>query len=206
VSAAHEAGFNEYPHLSNQYEFIALHFREFKVHKVLAIMGFYCATRCFPSNAQISKERKTFRAKPLPTIRPRALTLPLEDDNGQDQSDRTQNLLSRIIKNTRARPQRTHDQKESLLITRLPYEIRLQIWRYLLCDHHLHLVRAPKRLLGIRCDEDESIADCNHDCWGFSTISGYSGRGAAGYYKVKKDGARCENANLLSVLKTCRLM
>jgi hypothetical protein len=129
--------------------------------------------------------------------------LPLEDDNGKNQIDRSQNILSRIIKKKKVIQQRTFAQKESLLITRLPHEVRILIWRYLLCDQHLHLVRAPKRLLAIRCYEYEFIGDCRHECWGYSTISV---RSAAGYYKEKKDGARCENANLLSVLKTCRLM
>lgn len=166
-------------------------------------MVFYCATRGFPTNAQVSKERKAFRAKPLPTNRPRALTLPLEDDNGKSQIDRSQNILSRIIKKRKTIQQRTFAQKESLLITRLPYEVRILIWRYLLCDQHLHLVRAPKRLLGVQCYEDESIGPYRHECWGYSTISV---RSTAGYYKGKKDGAQCENANLLSILKTCRLM
>lgn len=162
----------------------------------------------FPSNAQISKERKAFRAKSLPTNRPRALTLPLNDeDDTQNKVNRSHmHMLSSIIKKIKTVQQQTFPQKESLLITRLPYEIRMLIWRSLLCDHHLHLVRAPKRLLAIRCDEDESNGNCDHCCWGYSTISVRFGPRAAGYYTGKKDGARCEIANLLSVLMTCRLM
>jgi hypothetical protein len=168
-------------------------------------MVFYCAGNGFPTNAQISKERKAFHAKPLPTNRPRALTLPLDDDDAQTQINQ-QLILSRILKRKKAIHQRTFGQKDSSLITRLPYEVRRVIWRYLLCDQHLHIVRAPKRLLAIRCDEDESMGSCNHHCWGYTTIRVRYGPRAVGYYKGKKSGARCGTANLLSVLMTCRSM
>lgn len=167
-------------------------------------MVFYCAGSGFPSNAQISKERKAFRAKPLPANRPRALTLPLNDDVRNDGDHH--NILSRLIKKKREIQQRTNIQQKSLLIAHLPYEIRILIWRYLLCEQHLHVVRAPKRLLAIQCDEEESIGDCRHQCWGYSTIHVRFGPRAAGYYTGKKDSAQCENANLLSILMTCRLM
>lgn len=171
-------------------------------------MVYCCAGSAFPSNAQISKERKTFRAKSLPANRPRALTLPLNDEyDTRNQVNRShKNILSSIIKKIKTVQQQTFAQKESLLITRLPYEIRMLIWQSLLCDHHLHLVRAPKRLLAIRCDEEESSGDCGHRCWGYSTISVRFGPRAAGYYTGKKDDAQCEHANLLSVLMTCRFM
>lgn len=171
-------------------------------------MGFYCAGNGFPTNAQIIKERKAFRAKPLPTNRPRALTSPLDDD-AQNQTDRAQkHILSRIIKKKQAQlHQWTSTQKDSLLITRLPYEVRRLIWRYLLCGQHLHLVRAPKRLLAIRCDEEEPIGDFSHRCWGYTSIRVRFGpRGAVGYYKGQKNGAQCETANLLSILRACRLV
>uniref|UniRef100_A0A093URJ5 DUF7730 domain-containing protein n=1 Tax=Talaromyces marneffei PM1 TaxID=1077442 RepID=A0A093URJ5_TALMA len=155
-------------------------------------MSFYCAGNGFPTNSQISKERKRFRAKPLPPNRPRALTLPLENHDGaQDKIDRAQqHILSKIIQKIKAPQSQTSAQKQSPLIIRLPYEIRMVIWRYLLCDQRLHLVRAPKRLLGIRCDGDEFDGDCNHACWGFSTIRVRFGPRAVGYYKGMKSGAR----------------
>lgn len=136
-------------------------------------MSFYCAGNGFPTNSQISKERKRFRAKPLPPNRPRALTLPLENHDGaQDKIDRAQqHILSKIIQKIKAPQSQTSAQKQSPLIIRLPYEIRMVIWRYLLCDQRLHLVRAPKRLLGFGVMETSLMVTVTTPVGGFQLFA-----------------------------------
>lgn len=161
-----------------------------------------------PSSAQIKEERKTFGVSPLPKKRPRTLTLPLDDSTQPDR--RFQDIFRSLVERISSVPQRTSSQEKSPLLARLPTEIRWLVWKFLLCGQHLHIVRAKKRLLAIRCEEESrlepNLDTCTHFCWG---ITNYTGRGhtpMAGYYKSRKNNDNCDYANLLPILQTCRLM
>ncbi|MBW0461469.1 hypothetical protein O181_001184 [Austropuccinia psidii MF-1] len=165
---------------------------------------FRCGGNGFPSNSKIKKDRKAYGAVPLPKNRPRALTLPLEE------SGKISTFQSKFQEIFRKRiQQQTFTQKQSPLL-RLPPEIRLIIWKFVLCNQHLHIVRAPRRLLAIRCDEDRpqkpGYSPYGHRCWGYTTIFTRHGRHASGYYRDPKPDSRCGFANLLPIVKTCRLV
>lgn len=170
---------------------------------------FRCGGSGFPSNSKIKKDRKAYGVLPLPKNRPRALTLPLKESKLIPNFQcKFQELFRKVIK------QQTFGQKQSPLM-RLPPEVRLIIWEYILCNKHLHIVRAPRRLLAIRCDEEpkqETVYDetvynrCGHKCWGYTTIFMRYGPHVPGYYRDPKPGSRCGYADLLPIVKTCRLM
>jgi hypothetical protein len=149
-----------------------------------------------------AKERKSKAPKPLPKRRPRSLTAPLV----QEISDRTP---SRGLWNLSKKPiaQHTSDQSLSNLLSRLPKEVRQLIWKEVLGGHWLHIVRAPKRLVAIKCCEvPERGADTrHHSCWGM-TINERRLYPAPGFYMGSMAGSEAVTANLLPLLKTCRQM
>lgn len=173
--------------------------------------------RCGNGNYSLPKiaaEREEYAPTPLPATRPRALTAPLVSpslvqppDNGQRK--RKWGLFWKKIDRP-LQPQTTCDQRQCLLLSRLPPEIRLAIWKEVLGGLRVHVVQArEKRLLGIRCNEHEEDLENKcpgaHECWGMSTAAslGYDFR-EVGFYMYPTEPV-CY-ANLLPLLKTCRLM
>lgn len=80
--------------------------------------------------------RKYRPIRPLPRTRKRALTLPLPESSRRGR-----------------KPQKTHNQSQSLFLHRLPYDIRRQIYEYVLAPpEFLHIVDTYSGRLGsIRC-------------------------------------------------------
>lgn len=178
---------------------------------------FFRGPRCgngLYSLPKIAAEREECAPPPLPATRPRALTAPLVLPSlvhpaGSDQKERKWGLSRKKIEKPFQR-QSTCDQRQCLLLSRLPPEIRLAIWKEVLGGLHVHIVRArEKRLLGIRCGETEEDLESKcpgaHECWGVSTACslGYDFR-EVGFYMYPTEPV-CY-ANLLPLVKTCRLM
>lgn len=162
-----------------------------------------CCRSEFPSNSTIQKDRKANGVLPLPMNRPRALTPPLDANKRLSKHHKLQQLFKKQVQ------QQTFMQEKSPLMC-LPPEIRLMIWEFLLCNHYLHIVRAPRRLLAIRCDEEPNeqsfFGSYDHKCWGQSRVSIRRFPDLPSYYYGPKTGGRCGYANLLSIVKTCRLV
>ena len=129
-------------------------------------------------------DRKHGPPIPLPVQRKRALTLPIPPDADN------KNLLGR-------QKQKTYDQSQSTLFSKLPGEVRTMIYREVLCGPVpiVHIVTKRNRKLGhIRCrglkkyDIDESSDSYMH------TI------GSPGSDIRERDGS------LLPLLQSCRRM
>ncbi|KAL5356473.1 hypothetical protein BJX96DRAFT_142862 [Aspergillus floccosus] len=145
---------------------------------------------------QIQKQRVTFAPQPLPRRRPRALSCPLPLS---PKSRLPWNLFHKS-----APQQRTSDQSQSAL-ARLPWEIRHQIWSYVLGGRLLHIVRGHKTLLVIECLEDfgPDLETRQHGCWGWSCGPPFDW---LGFYMQPQDGHPARPANLLPLLQTCRVI
>ena len=142
------------------------------------------------------KDRKVNAPRRLPRQRPRALTCPLPTKPSR---------LWSVLKIPHR--QKTCEQIQSPLFAHLPYEIRLRIWSEVLGGHLLHIARARKRLLGIKCEEplDSEHMTRWHGCWG-STTWWISDHLTPAYYIQPKDYHPARPANLLPLLQTCRLI
>ena len=115
--------------------------------------------------------------RPLPSCRPRRLT------NGED----------------------TNDQLQSVLITRLPTEVRVLIWKHVVGSENdrdvLHLELADGILRYNRCYErDSGLPDFRHDCW---TAPWRKSFRRAGRGRNEPDNHR---RAILPLLFTCKLM
>ncbi|RJE21511.1 hypothetical protein PHISCL_06144 [Aspergillus sclerotialis] len=148
---------------------------------------------------KIQKERETLAPKPLPSTRPRALTCPLQPQ--PQKPHRSWNIFRNPIP-----LQKTFDQSQSLLFTRLPPEIRHQIWSHVLGNRLLYIVRAPKALLAIECVEGfgSDLETRPHGCWGF--ISGPPFDSPLGFYISPRENHPLKPANFLPLLRTCRMI
>ncbi|KAI9662039.1 MAG: hypothetical protein M1831_002954 [Alyxoria varia] len=174
------------------------------------------------------RERTTFHEpEPLPEERPRALTPPISPPyaEGQPQfpdssssqtptyappaaaaSSSSSSSHRHLNKSQRTQQQpRTYSQIQSSLLTRLPAELRLQIWRHVLGDDLIHLVRCRHRIGYRRClGADGTLRSrggwSEHDyCWGECATTVHDGQP-----KVRKE-APVETARpLLPLVKTCR--
>ncbi|PTU25387.1 hypothetical protein P175DRAFT_0498507 [Aspergillus ochraceoroseus IBT 24754] len=157
-------------------------------------------------DAPYSWERK-YPVERLPNPRPRALTIPLSEDvNNELISDNSidvpRNLefsmsvnLDRQCSSKSGKDitsiQQTHDQQQSPLC-RLPYEIRLIVWKYCLSGFRWHIAYHGSRLIGIECTEDHSWLD----------LSEYVQK-----LSIKKSGpARMGPVGRVPILLSCRLI
>jgi hypothetical protein len=122
------------------------------------------------------EEWKENQPKPLPTVRPRALTAPLPEGTLQQTNYQSQSPFFKI-----------------------PYEIRHEIYELVLGSEDgkaLHIVEARQRLYHVRCcqgeeeSEDVQRLGWQHDCWR-TRFLGLSNE---------------PNPNLLALPKTCRRM
>lgn len=90
------------------------------------------------------------RIIPLSPQRRRSLTIPLPDEAPRG-----------------FKKQRTHDQSQSLFLSRLPLDIRLQIYECLLAVpgilHVMHLPQ-PGHLYSVQCDEPDTKQSMTHAC------------------------------------------
>lgn len=158
-----------------------------------------CGNRYESDPKKIQKDRETLAPKPLPPVRPRALTCPLPQPQPQPRKlCRSWNIFKKFIPK-----QKTFDQSQSPLFARLPYEIRCQIWSRVLGNRLLHIVRVPKTLLAIECVEDfgPDLETCQHRCWGFITGPPFSS--ALGFYESPHPDHPSKPANFLPLLQTC---
>ena len=73
--------------------------------------------------------------KPLPRIRERSLTLPLPDDDGEERKGNTKSSKSQV----------THDQSQSNFFSKLPPEIRLQIYSHVFADGKTSIIKDSRR-------------------------------------------------------------
>lgn len=164
--------------------------------------------------SRTARDRVKLAPKPLPAPRPRALTCPLPKITtgrviSQTKPSRWWNPLS---KPTQAQlRQCTLTQSQSSLLTRLPREIRQQIFADVLGGHWLHLVRAPNRLLAIKCAQEPAVdahantaTTCDHGCWGVNREI-HLGT-TPGFYSGPRHDSVAAAANLLPLLLTCRLV
>lgn len=73
---------------------------------------------------------------------------------------------------------KTKDQDQSLLFSRLPIDIRRLIYQEVLAspDHQeLHIISSNKRLICHRCDmDDPETPNWAHKCWGETAVDGTS--------------------------------
>lgn len=137
---------------------------------------------------QTQEERKTNAPRRLPEQRPRALTL----------------TCAFLAENQPTQTQ-TCNQSQSVLFGRLAKEVRQLIWTEVLGGHFLHIARAPKRLLAIRCAEGSEVKleTGRHGCWGVTSRRrelGYT----PGFYHLPIFQHPAKPASLLPLLQTCR--
>ncbi len=119
---------------------------------------------------------------PLPATRPRALTLPLPEMDG-----------------TTVVEQVTKQQGQSVLFRKIPLEIRMMIYTYVLVSRSswVHVIRKEyKRLAHFRCKGYCKLKS-RDPCWGSLDIYGDWDPG--------KEGAGTDGGNL-PLLRTCRKM
>lgn len=142
------------------------------------------------------KDRKANAPQELPRQRPRALTCPIPAS-----SIRSWNPFKRSER------QQTCEQLQSPFFARLPYEIRLRIWSEVLGGHLLHIARAHKRLVAIKCEEplDSDHMTTFHNCWGNAPRKISGGRMPSYYIGPYRDHP-ARPANLVPLLRTCRLV
>lgn len=152
--------------------------------------------------ALTAKERKAHAPKPLPEIRPGALTPPLPLT--QPPTLKSWSLFSKIKFSTR---QETSDQLQSALIKKLPIELRQRIWRQVVGEKLLHVIRAHRTLLAIECPGRASLRSStkHYACWGITSRNIELGP-VPGYYITPQLSSTARHTSLLSLLKTCRLM
>ena len=145
-------------------------------------------------------ERKAKAPKPLPIKRPRSLTIPLTEGGGQEI-----NQASTVSADSKARHW-TSVQHQSPLM-RLPAELRCIIWEEVVGGNLVHIVRCPQRLLGIQCSETATAHPDIFACPCWSVIFRW---GLLPTTPEMYDNARPHSdaapANILTVLRTCRLM
>ena len=145
-------------------------------------------------------ERKAIAPQPLPTKRPRSLTIPLSEGGGQAINEASTIPADGMV------DQQTNIQHQSRLM-RLPVEIRRIIWEKAVGGNIFHIVRCPKRILGMRCSETmTAYPDIFKDpCWAVICRRGLVPRTLGVYAKGFSHSAAVP-ANILSILQSCRLV
>lgn len=122
--------------------------------------------------------------KPLPTIRPRRLTLPLPSQN--------QSVLAIV--------QRTGSQAQPTLFTKFPAEIRLLVYELILSGSGgvMHMVRpAPDCLSHVRCTKRNGRCE-DYECFKYWTPDQEDPKKRGTFHRTSGDG--------LPLLLTCRKM
>ncbi|KAI9713952.1 MAG: hypothetical protein M1820_000682 [Bogoriella megaspora] len=138
------------------------------------------------------RERQRNAPKPLSKNRARQLTLPLPDAAPKG-----------AARNPFKKAQIIHDQLQSSL-SRLPREIRQMIWKYVLGDHVLHIVRLRRRLFSIKCGHNhQDISTQFHRCWGTSDRRSELAD-TPGFYTGPLNEFQPELNSFLPLLRTCR--
>lgn len=115
----------------------------------------------------------------LPTVRPRSLTCPSVPST----SDLQQEAMS--------------TQTQSLMLQKLPLEIRREIYHHVLGGETLHVVRLASRLGNVKCREIEQSAPWRHRCWGIPVKD-------SDVYWGPYDDTVEEQGGFLPLLQTCR--
>ena len=153
-----------------------------------------------------AKKRKKLAPSPLPDPRPRALTIPLAEETSQKAAWWNQSSLKRTWFTLKRRSQANLDQSSSLLISKLPWEIRQQIFKEVVGGHWLHVVRTLHKLLAIKCVEEpgEDQDTSEHACWGMDYKDTLFP--TPDFYRGPSPASTAAPANLLPLLLTCRLV
>ncbi|KAI9709974.1 MAG: hypothetical protein M1820_003052 [Bogoriella megaspora] len=122
-----------------------------------------------------------------------------------EKGDMTMNPVS-TDSNQRKTYQQTYNQHESPLM-QLPSELRRMIWEEVIGGNLFHIVRCPKRLLGIQCPETANAYPgvFERPCWGAVYRPGLIPP-VYGKYRSVKDHSDAASADILPILQTCRLI
>ena len=108
----------------------------------------------------------------------------------------------------------TH-QQSSFLLTKLAYDIRLEIYQAVLGDRCLHIVQKCARLSFLFCTAEDSASHRKYGCWGYQNPDGtfymrYWKGGMRQHERAWSDEhwrAMCRtDGDLLPILLTCRQM
>ena len=155
----------------------------------------------------VPKERDKNAPKPLPIVRPRALTHPIVSEGNDISKSSTQ--ISNVDKEICSKNEQSCcRQTRSHLLNTLPFEVRLQIWRYCVASFDVHIVRGKNRLFSIPClgeEEQTRLPPCQHKCWGSSTKALWGYYGVCPGYYIGPNG--CPHlSNVIPLLQSCRMM
>lgn len=114
----------------------------------------------------------------------------------------------RAITPVRGGPEAPCHQNQSILLSRVPLEVRRLIWERVVGGHWLHLVHAQHRLIAIQCEHDIAFPDlsrCTHDCWG-NTTGAECWESQPGLFLSMKPSSPSSIVSLLALSRTCRLL
>jgi hypothetical protein len=160
----------------------------------------------FPStrpSAPVDREaetRKQVVPTPLPSVRPRSLSIPSADSLTTVTAPKNEKNLRPI--------QHTQTQTQSLFMTKLPPELRLLIYTYVLCDKALHIVHifhVVGRLYAVPCTHSEPFAlGLDHRCWGKPHST--QGLNIPPHYFAHREEDNDSGNGRLALLKSCRVM
>lgn len=156
--------------------------------------------------AQAEKIRKEHAPPPLPKTRPRRLSLPLSCPSKPSSISRISGLF-KCHSEIPAVEQKTCQQKDSLLFSKLPPELRLTIWRMVLGDKLLHVMKGNQCLGTVQCPlgrsrDGPTPTNTPNDCWECSYCSVFFDFHFSWGCRIHKP----KQMSLTAVLKTCRLM
>ena len=143
--------------------------------------------------SRVRDEQTEKRQYPLPQVRKRAVTIPLPAAPPGRQI------------------QRTSDQAQSFFFSKLPFELRQQIYREVLNlkeeKEIVHISSVKERLYHVRCKQSEAhrpnLVGWQHECWALYAVAAED---CACQQAGNSNWAEhpSQNEKLLAFLKTCR--
>ncbi|KAF2840981.1 hypothetical protein M501DRAFT_990913 [Patellaria atrata CBS 101060] len=133
-----------------------------------------------PNMEKIAERQKP---KPLPKMRPRALTPP---------------LVRPAWSVKRMQHQKTINQDECLLLNKLPAELRIMIWTYVVGGQTLHLFEQPYRMAHVVCKDKVPHRKMFNHPWCRQDI------GMDWFRHSMSTPDPKNNRNVLALLKACR--
>lgn len=160
------------------------------------------------------RSRSRNAPKPLPP-RSRSLTAPLNPSPLTKPSLLRALFDPRVLfyRSPKSKDQTTFEQTQSTLLTKLPFDVRRLIWRFVIGNRHLHTVRCRSRLSYRKClvegpVQGDSIRYTQRGephllCW---DGNGNFGRGQKppGIQPVPVSAP--DHSSLMALLKKCRVM
>lgn len=148
--------------------------------------------------------------KELPIKRPRRLSIPLASAPQPEPS-----IFEKLFKRERGVAQWTSDQMGSVLLSRVPYEIRLIIWRHYFDYGRIHILRRPGKLSYRICMDHYGVAQRTeppnqpheeHDHGSCRELARAPGPRSFQNVRLSRRAQWYPHDDLLPLLKTCRLM